>query len=263
MTNSITTKKERTAWIQKSIQTGEKFPISFFDSRKYIQHNLNIEDGLGPILAFMDALPRDRTQVAVRRAFEDGDYSFAHADYLLGDWGAMVGFEIHRWENGHIVEHWDNLQVAPPGKNPGSHSMTDGVVEVCDLERTYDNKYLLARFTDHALIGGEFDQWKDYFHDGELIQHSPAIADGTLAWLNALKSGAGGKGVRYARRHKVLGEGNFILVMCEGESSDGISSVPVGLYDLYRVENGRIVEHWDVTETIPPRDTWKNSNGKF
>lgn len=107
-------KKERTASIQKSLETRERFPISHFDSRKYIQHNMNIADGLGPILAFMDSLPADRTRVEVRRCFEDGDYSIAHADYLLGDWGRMVGFEVHRWENDRIVEHWDVVEDIPP-----------------------------------------------------------------------------------------------------------------------------------------------------
>jgi predicted SnoaL-like aldol condensation-catalyzing enzyme len=34
-------------------------------------------------------------------------------------------------------------------------------------------------------------------------------------------------------------------------------------YDLYRIQNGKIAEHWDTLETIPPRGEWKNSNGKF
>ena len=32
---------------------------------------------------------------------------------------------------------------------------------------------------------------------------------------------------------------------------------------VLRVENGKIVEHWDVLSRIPPREQWKNSNGKF
>lgn len=34
-------------------------------------------------------------------------------------------------------------------------------------------------------------------------------------------------------------------------------------YDLWRVENGKIAEHWDVMETIAGSSTWANDNGKF
>ena len=34
-------------------------------------------------------------------------------------------------------------------------------------------------------------------------------------------------------------------------------------YDLFRVENGKIAEHWDVIGPIPPKEQWKNQTGKF
>lgn len=34
-------------------------------------------------------------------------------------------------------------------------------------------------------------------------------------------------------------------------------------YDLFRVEKGKIAEHWDTIETIAPQDQWLNANGKF
>ena len=38
---------------------------------------------------------------------------------------------------------------------------------------------------------------------------------------------------------------------------------PSSFYDLYRIENGKIAEHWDTIEAIPARSEWKNQNGKF
>jgi predicted SnoaL-like aldol condensation-catalyzing enzyme len=57
----------------------------------------------------------------------------------------------------------------------------------------------------------------------------------------------------------VLGEGNFVLVASEGSFGE----TPTAFYDLFRVQSGKIAEHWDTVETIPPRDQWKNANGKF
>jgi predicted SnoaL-like aldol condensation-catalyzing enzyme len=65
--------------------------------------------------------------------------------------------------------------------------------------------------------------------------------------------------VKFDKIHKVLGEGNFVLVVSEGN----FAGQPTSFYDLFRVENGKIAEHWDTTETIPPREQWKNDNGKF
>ena len=64
---------------------------------------------------------------------------------------------------------------------------------------------------------------------------------------------------KYARIHRVLGEGNFVLVVSEGE----VEGRPSSFYDLFRLEDGKLAEHWDTVETIPPRSQWKNSNGKF
>lgn len=64
---------------------------------------------------------------------------------------------------------------------------------------------------------------------------------------------------KYTQIHKVLGEGNFVLVLSEGYL-DGEHSA---FYDLYRIEEDKIVEHWDVIEAIPEPDKRKNTNGKF
>ena len=49
--------------------------------------------------------------------------------------------------------------------------------------------------------------------------------------------------------------------------SQGFPDQTTGLasayYDLFRLEDGKIVEHWDVVQTIPPVEDWANSNGKW
>ena len=59
--------------------------------------------------------------------------------------------------------------------------------------------------------------------------------------------------------HRVLAEGSFVLSVSEG-SLGGVHS---SFYDLFRIAEGKIVEHWDTIEAIPPRSDWKNDNGKF
>ena len=68
-----------------------------------------------------------------------------------------------------------------------------------------------------------------------------------------------GTPMRYLKNHIILGEGNFVLTVSEGEFMGNHSA----FYDLFRVENSKIVEHWDAIETIPAASAWKNQNGKF
>ncbi|WP_460943955.1 nuclear transport factor 2 family protein [Spirosoma daeguense] len=65
--------------------------------------------------------------------------------------------------------------------------------------------------------------------------------------------------MKYDKIHYVLGEGNFILALSEGTSGGKETS----FYDLFRVENGKIAEHWDTIETIPAKADWKTTTGNF
>ena len=58
---------------------------------------------------------------------------------------------------------------------------------------------------------------------------------------------------------RLLHEGNFVLVVSEGS----FGGKPSAYYDMYRIQGGKIAEHWDTIEAIPPRAEWKNPNGKF
>ena len=75
------------------------------------------------------------------------------------------------------------------------------------------------------------------------LQHNSGIADGLDGLGAALKYfEENGLVLQYDKVHKVLGEGNFVLSVSEGKFGKGEH---VAFYDLFRLENGQIVEHWD------------------
>ena len=189
--------------------------------------------------------------------YQDGDYVFAHTDYNF--FGPKIGFDIFRFEGGKIVEHWDNLQETAPA-NPSGHTMIDGPMESRDAGKTEPNKTLVRKFIDDILVSGKMDKLAGYFDGNSYTQHNPQIGDGLSGLGSALEAMAKqGLILKYDKVHKVLGEGNFVLVVSEGI----FAGKPTSFYDLFRVENEKIAEHWDTLETIPPKQEWKNSNGKF
>ncbi|QTD47214.1 nuclear transport factor 2 family protein [Ottowia testudinis] len=256
----MTDRKTQVRALLKSIETGDAAPVAVIDPHRYTQHNLAIADGLAGFGAALAALPPGSARVNTVRVFQDGDYVFAHTDYDF--FGPKIGFDIFRFDaaSGRIVEHWDNLQPKPAQPNPSGRRMTDGPSQAADLAHTAANKALVRAFVDDILVNGRMERLASYFDGDRYLQHNPQIADGLSGLGAALKAmAAAGVTMRYDRIHAVLGEGNFVLVVSEGQ----FGGQPTSFYDLFRVEHGQIAEHWDVIEPIAPRAEWKHGNGKF
>ena len=256
--STMTQQKQQVRDLLKAIETGEAAPVGVINADQYKQHNLGAADGLAGFGALLQALPKGSAQVNTVRAFQDGNYVFTHTDYNF--FGPKIGFDIFRFENGKIVEHWDNLQETPTSSNPSGRSMVDGPTQSKDASLTESNKKLVAAFVDDILVNGRMEKLTGYFDGDSYIQHNPQIADGLSGLGTALEAMAkAGMAMQYNRVHKVLGEGNFVLAVSEG----AFAGTPTSFYDLFRVQNGKIAEHWDTLETIPARSQWKNNNGKF
>lgn len=249
--------KQKVVSLLKSIETGDKEPVGYINPDKYIQHNLNAADGLAGFGALMKSLPPHSARVHTVRSFVDGNFVFTHTDYNF--FGPKVGFDIFRFEDGKIVEHWDNLQeTAAP--NPSGHSMIDGATAINDLDKTEANKALVHNFITDVLIDGKMEKLASYFQGDNYIQHNPNVPDKLSGLGQTLQEWAkNGITMKYDKIHTILGEGNFVLIVSEGHLAGKLTS----FYDLYRVENGKIAEHWDTIEEIPAKETWKNQNGKF
>ena len=250
--------RDKAEAIQNSIETETLAEIGLISPTSYKQHNPNVATGLKAILGLHDQMPMDKVYTNVVRKFQDGDYGFVHVDYFLFE--PTVAFDIHRFENGISVEHWDNLQTNPKKLNKSERTMTDGKTKAKDHHKTEVNKALVKDFVQNVLINGQIDLVSNYFKGDELIQHNPHMADGVQEFLNMLNQWQeDGKPQIYKKIHKVLGEGNFVLVLSEGT----FKGEHVAFYDLYRIEEDKIVEHWDVVEAIPETGKRKNDNGKF
>lgn len=252
----MTSKKDLLRKFLRGIETGDAMAAAVVNEEKYIQHNPQTHEGSEGIAALFARLSKTSPKVTFMRTFEDGDFAFAHNEYDFAS--VRAAFEVFRFEEGRAVEHWDNIQPMA-GPNPSGHSMLDGTTEITDLEKTEANRAFVRAFVCDVLIERRLEKLPDYL-DETFIQHNPVLADGIAALRTALEAvNSDGFVIRYDRLHRVLAEGNFVLGVSEG-AQDGVHT---SFYDLFRVADGVIVEHWDTIEVVPPRSEWKNENGKF
>ena len=251
------TNKEKAVELLRVFETRSDKPIEYINPNKYIQHNLGAADGVEGFKALIASLPPSTAKTDIVRVIEDGNYVITHS--IDDSSEPTVGFDIFKFENGKIVEHWDNLQAAV-AKTPSGHTMIDGATEIKDLDKTKENKELVEKFVLGFLVNGDMAAVDKYLDSTSYVQHNPGIADNVEGLQQALKYFMDNKmSFKYDKVHMILGEGNFVLTVSEGE----IGGVHSSFYDLFRVENGKIVEHWDTIEAIPTKENWRNNNGKF
>ena len=239
--------------LKEGLVGGDLDVIKQYVAEDYKQHNPMAADGRQGLLDFIESLPKDaRLKYRNVRIFTDGEFIVTHNEY---DWGQkQVVIDLFRVKDNMLVEHWDAIQI-PPAESVNKNTMLDGATKVTDKDKTAANKKLVRAFVDDVLVGGDLSKTSTYIDGENFTQHNPTIANGATAWSNAmLHSRNFGKEYKYDVR-RVIGEGNFVLVQSKAVKS----GEELAMYNLFRVENGKIVEHWDVMQTIP--DNPANDNG--
>jgi predicted SnoaL-like aldol condensation-catalyzing enzyme len=214
----------------------------------YLQHNPQVPSGLEPLRQLVkNVVLQDGFRYEPVRLIASGDLVAAHGRYIGFAPEPLVAIDLFRVENGKIVEHWDALQ-SEPTQTVSGHTMLDGPTQIADRERTAANEQLVTRFVDTILVRGQLGELQGFFDGDRYIQHNPAIGDG-LSGLGAFVGKLQEQKISffYKKVHRVVAEGSFVLAQSEGE----LGGKPTAFYDVWRVENGKIAEHWDVIQPIP------------
>ena len=234
--------------------------VDRYFAEPFIQHDPNVADGLPGLKAFVaDVVRSPKTDITIYRTIVDHDIVMLHSTYegMPGFSGPVIAFDLFRFKNGKIVEHWGG-QEAEAGLNLSGRSQVDGATDVVDGDKTEANRTLIREFKQVVNVDLRFDRVNDFIDDDRYFQHASKVGDG-IARLKARVSEVAKPGtapVLTPRRY--VAEGSFVLAVVEARTVP-----PTTNYDLFRVENGRIVEHWDVLSAVPSLDQQRNKNEPF
>jgi predicted SnoaL-like aldol condensation-catalyzing enzyme len=124
-----------------------------------------------------------------------------------------------------------------------------------DLEA---NKKTVLEFYEAGLNKKDFEAASKYFGP-KYIQHNPGAPDGSegfKSFVNFLKE-------KFPNSHsdikKVFADGDFVILHVHAVREPGTRGRAI--VDIFRLENGKIVEHWDVAQDIPEK--MPHNNGMF
>ncbi len=215
-------------------------------SRDFIQHSPIFPGGWDGLNASIDHAKGLGATYEVLRSIGEGDYAVIHARVSGFMEVPVLLFNLYRVADDKIVEHWEGIAPEMPG-------MADGATEVTDLHRAEENRALVRDLVEKVLIGRELGLLEDYVA-ADVVQHSSVVPDGIEALRTALEAG---DAARYSTLHHQVVEGNFVYTMSEGTVGDRTHA----FHDLFRVADGKVVEHWAVVTAVP--DEVPHENGVF
>lgn len=233
--------------------------ITKYSGARYTQHSTGVKDGVEGFVEFFEPfLERNPIRdIRVLRGIEDGQYVFLHVYQSLNngeaEWVTTDFFDTDK--NDKIIEHWDVISAYAP-QTPSGHTSIDGATEITDLDKTEENKQLVRGLIGDVLIGENPENIDQYISSETYIQHNAEVPDG-LEHFKPLAL-AKNKPLIYDEIVLLVGQGNFVATLCKASWK----GQPFAQVDIFRIEDGKVVEHWDNAEPVPPKEEWANS-GKF
>lgn len=233
--------------------------VTAYTGDRYTQHSTGVKDGIEGFVEFFEPfIERNPIRhIEIVRGFEDGQYVFVQAYQSLNngeaEWVTMDFFDTDA--NDKIIEHWDVI-AAYSGHTPSGHTSVDGPTEITDLDKTETNKAVVRQMIEDVLMGKNPPAIDSYISSKTYIQHNKEVEDGIESFkaLALMENPP----LIYTEIVHLIGKGNFVATLCRAEWE----GAEYAQADLFRLENGLIVEHWDAAEPVPPVEEWANS-GKF
>jgi predicted SnoaL-like aldol condensation-catalyzing enzyme len=120
------------------------------------------------------------------------------------------------------------------------------------------NKTTVIAFYDAAINDKDFDKARQYMGD-YYTQHNPMAADGPEGLKAFLEFASANLPAYKTEFKRVLCDGDFVVVHAHAKANPEDRGSAV--MDIFRLENGKVVEHWDVIQAIPEQAA--NDNGMF
>lgn len=118
------------------------------------------------------------------------------------------------------------------------------------------NKEIVAEFYEKVFNNWDLSELDSYMKD-DYRQHSPEVADGKAGFIEFMKS--------FLAQHphadivKLIEEDDMVCVFFKCSMDNGVVAK---VFDLYRLENGMLAEHWDCTMRVDNMDC-VCPNGQF
>lgn len=213
-------------FIQKNVSA-----IDQYWADPYLQHNPIAQSGVAAFRSIMGSFVTSSSFNYQRlRTYAECDLVVVQGRYS----GTGVIFDMFRVKDGKLMEHWDS--------DGNQASDAGGPTQITDRAATDTNREQVKALYANGLIPNSVSASATYFANSLVVRRAPTRS-GASAFFDHITASQ----IRYTKLHHIIADGNFVFVIAEGT----LNGRAYGFYDLFRLENGLIVEHWDSRRVVP------------
>jgi predicted SnoaL-like aldol condensation-catalyzing enzyme len=130
--------------------------------------------------------------------------------------------------------------------------------QAADAQQMEANKKAVVEFYEKGLNQKDFDAAAKYL-GARYVQHNPSAADGAEGFRGFLQFLRDKFPNSHSEIKRVFADGDFVILHVHAVREPGTRGVAI--VDIFKLENGKIVEHWDVRQDIPEKPA--NNNTMF
>lgn len=216
----------------------------------YIQHNPDIANGFAGVKAAISQLPN--LHYDVFQVLADGDFVTVDARVTGLDDTTKIIMDVFRLDRGRIVEHWDIIQTEVPASETASGNSMITAAKPGTSSR-HDNERIVINALDQLYTHRDLTAINRYWRD-PYIEHAPFADNGTAALRSTVRNLPANFSYE---RGLVMSQGNEVVVHAR---VTGIAPTPVIVIQIFRLDHGKIVEHWENVQKDVPADQSANGN---
>ncbi|CAM4350912.1 nuclear transport factor 2 family protein [Acinetobacter pragensis] len=121
------------------------------------------------------------------------------------------------------------------------------------------NKQIVIDFYEGVFLKHQVKSYADRYIGAQYIQHNPHVPDGKAPFVNFFTQHFKDHPEAKSIIKRAAAEGD--LVFLHVHSTEHAQDQGTAIVDIFRLENGKIVEHWDVQQDVPAESA--NSNTMF
>jgi len=258
-------------WWREVLQARHLDLAPKYQAENYIQHNINVPTGRARFVQFFGRTGAPINPIPDKLA-NPPVVQFAKGDFVVLVWERegkdpadptktykYNTYDMLRIENGKVQEHWDYAQKAKGGATGGA---PDGI----DYDKvTFNHSAQEKKNLEIATV-----EFKDILQYGHVelaekvmaptyIQHNPNVPTGRAEFVEFFSKIRRPEPLQAAWKNKptlMFASGSYVFLIVkrmEKDPDDATKTYPAYWFDMVRVDNGMIQEHWDAaTKNAPP-----------